>query len=687
MDRRAQILAAVAAADPALPAARAAGALDAVTTHPAVTRELAAALAADPHALFVGAPPVIRRLITALRSAGSVLPQPACAGCGRTDRPLTRSDTGGVCPRCRSRQLATACARCGVVKPVAARDNQRRAVCARCTDRPQRRCGRCGRIRRIAIRGRDGEPETCDSCFRGTEAVCVGCGRRGPCAYLSAGRPTCPACRPRTRAVCAHCGQDRPPTARWPEGPVCDPCYTAALRHRGTCAGCGQPRRLVAPPGPGATTCADCAERAGLPASPIRGHVCDDCGIEDKLYERGRCAPCALRRRTGELLCAGAEHMPCEFSAVFAAIVTTSAPRSALNWLRKGAGAKVLTELATGTLPLTHEALDAHPHRRAADYLREILVANQVLPGRDEALVRTERFLSELLASIDHAPDRRLVAAFATWRVLRRLRRCAGRHPRPRTYTRRARQQISAAARFLAWLTERHVHLREATQADIDAWLAGGPETYQVRDFLDWAGAHGHCPPLHVPRLGRNPGAATSDDDRLAQLARLLHDADLELTDRVGGALLLLYGQPLSRITAITTDQIARRDQQVFLRFGHHDVHIPEPLATLLTSLLRDRRRYLGVGTPATNNWLFPGLLPGRPLTAARLGERLRTLGIHAQPSRRAALTSLAAQLPAAVLAELLHLHPTTAVRWVRDAGGDWNRYAAQLVQARDHQP
>jgi len=35
----------------------------------------------------------------------------------------------------------------------------------------------------------------------------------------------------------------------------------------------------------------------------------------------------------------------------------------------------------------------------------------------------------------------------------------------------------------------------------------------------------------------------------------------------------------------------------------------------------------------------------------------------------------------------LLHLHPTTAVRWVRDAGGDWNRYAAQLAQARDHQP
>ncbi|MGH3786308.1 MAG: hypothetical protein ACRDRG_07065 [Pseudonocardiaceae bacterium] len=341
----------------------------------------------------------------------------------------------------------------------------------------------------------------------------------------------------------------------------------------------------------------------------------------------------------------------------------------------------MLAELATGGLPATHQALDAHPHRRAADYLRELLVANQVIPARDEALVRTERFFTDTLAGIDHDGDRRLVAAFATWQVLRRLRRHAQAHPRPRTYTRHAHQQITAAVRFLAWLAQRHTSLRDANQADLDTWLADGPAAYQVRDFLGWAGTHGHSAALLVPTLGRNPGTATSDDDRWGHLSRLLHDANLELTDRVGGALLLLYGQQLSRITIITTDQITHQADQVFLRFGHHDVHIPEPLATLLTALVRDRRGYLGVGSPATSTWLFPGLLPGRPLTAARLGERLRTLGIHAQPGRRATLTSLAAQLPAAVLAELLNLHPTTAVRWVRDAGGDWNRYAAQLAQ------
>jgi len=54
--------------------------------------------------------------------------------------------------------------------------------------------------------------------------------------------------------------------------------------------------------------------------------------------------------------------------------------------------------------------------------------------------------------------------------------------------------------------------------------------------------------------------------------------------------------------------------------------------------------------------------MPGRPITASRLGQRLRILGIYAMAGRRATLTGLAAQMPAAVLADLLHLAPTTAV-------------------------
>jgi len=369
---------------------------------------------------------------------------------------------------------------------------------------------------------------------------------------------------------------------------------------------------------------------------------------------------------------------------VYESITATAAPRSALNWLRNGAGAAALAELAAGELEISHQVLDAQGHRGAA-YLREVLVANGVLPARDEALAATERFVATTLAGIDRDSDRRLVHAYATWRVLRRLRRSA-RSTGPRTNTCHAHLRITAAARFLAWLSESKTSLDQAGQGDVETWLTGGPARYDVRDFLTWATHSGHAHPLVVPTLTSKPGLATSDDDRWSLVARLLHDDNLELTDRVAGLLLLLYGQQLTRITTMTTDQISTRDHQVLIHFGRNAVLVPEPLASLLLTFI-DQGRHVGVGAPATTIWLFPGLLPGRPLTASRLGERLRRLGIYAQAGRRGALVHLAAQLPAAVLADLLNLAPTTAVHWVRDAGGDWSRYAAQLLKDPNHQP
>jgi len=63
-----------------------------------------------------------------------------------------------------------------------------------------------------------------------------------------------------------------------------------------------------------------------------------------------------------------------------------------------------------------------------------------------------------------------------------------------------------------------------------------------------------------------------------------------------------------------------------------------------------------------------------------------RTLGIYAMSGRRATLTDLAAQLPAGVLADLLHLSTGTAARWTRQSGGDWSRYPAQLARQHVHQ-
>jgi hypothetical protein len=681
--RKDMVVEIAAAADRSLPRPVIEAAVDAAAPTRLSMSRLAVVLA-DPGALAVGAPPLAGRLAAELVARGSTaLTLPACAVCARTGKPLFRSAAGGVCQRCRAWQLAAACTACGKVKPVAGRDASGGPVCEVCCRRGparHRACGLCGKTAPVAVRGRDGQPDACVNCYRLPAAACSECGRVRPCASAGTARPVCRQCAPRATAACARCGRQRPPQARWPEGPVCDTCYTAALRRRVRCASCGQLRRPVTPPGPDADTCASCA---GLPVTS----VCADCGAEDKMFEKHRCARCSLRRRAMMLLSAGTGHVPDTLAAVLEAICAARTPAAALNWLRTGAGAAILADLAAGRLAATHEALDEHPRPQAASHLRHMLIAGGVLPRRDEELARTEQWLTVLLASIDVPEHRRLVHAFATWQVMRRLRRTSETRRRPRTYTAHARNTIAAAARFLAWLSARGTALPGCHQADVEDWLATGPGACHAREFLAWAARHGHCQALDIPRPPRRTGTAIGASHRWDLASRLLHDDSIEVTDRVAGCLVLLFGQTTSRIAALTTSQVTRHRDGVTIQLGQHDVPVPELLGNLLLTLITDGKPYTGIGTPASSKWLFPGLLPGQPITAKRLAERLRALSIPVQAGRRAALIDLAAQIPAAVLADLLGLHPTTAVKWMHQAGADWTRYAAELARDRNHQP
>src|SRR3546814_5573739 len=85
-------------------------------------------------------------------------------------------------------------------------------------------------------------------------------------------------------------------------------------------------------------------------------HTCTVCGREDKLYERGRCDRCALARRATQAMTGPDGTVPAALMVVHDAIVESPTPRKALNWLRQGAGASILGELAAGTMTISHEA-------------------------------------------------------------------------------------------------------------------------------------------------------------------------------------------------------------------------------------------------------------------------------------------------------------------------------------------
>ncbi len=540
---------------------------------------------------------------------------------------------------------------------------------------PHRRCGRCGRMNEIALRATSERADVCVNCYRPPTATCCSCGRRRPCYYVADGRATCMACIPRRTCLCAHCGEERPATAHWAEGAVCGRCYDATLRRRGPCSGCGELRRLVAPPGTAATHCCDCAHFPSLAR-------CAECGVEDKLYERHRCDRCTLRRRATALMAGADGQVPEALAGVHAAIVASVVPRKALNWLRSGAGAPILAAIARGTTPLSHAALDAHPRPRAAEHVRQMLVAHGALPARNEELARLERWIDDAIASMSRTEDAGLVRRFATWHVLRGLRRrVEHRPPNGRVATRYARTQVGTTIELLDWLHDRGISLGECKQGDVDRWLAGPPRRREARHFLGWASRRGFVAKLVIRAPPEHPGDALDAEERWDIARRFLHDDGLDLVDRVAGCFVLLYAQPLSRIAVMTQDQVAVHDDgHVTVRFAAYDLAVHEPLAGLMATLARGTRLgHVGIGAPTTSPWLFPGHLPGRPITPARLGARLAVFGIDARAGRRAALLQLAAELPAPVLAGTLGITTTTAVDWIKAAGGDWASYAADL--------
>lgn len=104
------------------------------------------------------------------------------------------------------------------------------------------------------------------------------------------------------------------------------------------------------------------------------------------------------------------------------------------------------------------------------------------------------------------------------------------------------------------------------------------------------------------------------------------------------------------------------------------------PLDRLVNELVHRRAGHIAVGRTALNRWLFPGAAPGRPLSPPRLSARLRRLGIPTRLARNTTLIDLAAQLPAAVLSQLLGLHLQTATSWTIEAGNTRMRYAATIA-------
>ena len=637
----------VMAVDPMLPPEVVTAAATAAAAQAGQRHQLAWALADRP-GLLTGAGaeapvPSVLRLIDKLCDAGATrIVRPPCPHCGRTI-PLVKP-RGGVrlCRNCVARSRAEPCSGCGSVREPATRDEHGRPLCPNCLV---------------------SDPANLE--------VCVSCGRRRIVSTRTPDGPLCPSCPPLPNLVCSICGEQRGcGTSRLTGRPWCPPCQSRSAR----CARCGQTRPIRSGT-LGEPLCQDCT----VPAFP-------DCPVCETSPHRGQCPDCRLSLRLRELMTGpdGAIHPA--LHPLKEALAATDPPGTALRWLAKEPVATILADIASGHRQLTHAALDELPQRTILAHLRSVLVATGTLPPRDEQMARLERFLDNVLATRTNPGQREILHRYAVWHLLRRLRRRNNGQATTHEQYAVVHQHVRAAVVLLDWLAAQHLTLGSCGQADLDRWLSGSEAShrYQAGHFVRWA-ARQRLTALSFPATRwQGPARALDDQARWQAARRLLHDDTLGARDRLAGLLVLLYAQPVARISRLTTGHVTVHDTTVRLHLGSAPITLPGPVADLTRQLLEGKRGHATTGTGGPSPWLFPGGQPGRPIHATHLGQRLKDLGIQPGQARSTALFQLATELPAGLLARMLGIHIDVAVAWQRASAGDWMNYAADISRRRN---
>lgn len=486
--------------------------------------------------------------------------------------------------------------------------------------------------------------------------------------------------------ACLDCGSTRAHVVL-PHGRLCRGCRLRRHYHPRPCPACDQTRPLAyrtqtaddtgdgrdADAEGGGDVCAACAGAVSV-------FACTGCGSEEHPYGYTRCARCYVEELVTSLLtdpATGGLHP--RLVPLHQALTTGRRPQTTYWWLtRPGQVAQdVLSGFASGRLAISHDTFRQLPMDRRHCYLRDLLVSTSILPPWAPAIERIEPWLATILNGQPPAHGE-VLSRFARWHVLRRLRQ----HERAGTLTSSVvnlgRSNINAAVRLLDWVHARETTISALTQAELEEYLVVHPGArFSAMGFLIWLDTSNTNTSLSVVhRPQQLPEVTMSDDARWHGVERLLHDTSIASQSRVAGLFLLLFAQPLNKILQMTHDQIHHHpDRRTTVTFDKVPLELPPVVATVVLDHMR------GHGSASyrlgDTQWLFPGRLPGRPITTETVRKVLVDHRIHPRASRSAALFALAGQIPTPVLADLLGITPGNATQWAKLAARDWSNYVA----------
>jgi hypothetical protein len=243
--------------------------------------------------------------------------------------------------------------------------------------------------------------------------------------------------------------------------------------------------------------------------------------------------------------------------------------------------------------------------------------------------------------------------------------------------------RLAAATHLLGWLADKGFALADCRQPDLDTYPAAHLNRRDyLYGFLAWARRTRRCVRLAIAsRPKQLPRTIPADDQQRWQLARaLLHDDGYPPTDRVAGLLVLLFGQRPHRISRLRTDNVSIHGDRITITLGASPIELPEPLAGHIKALIAARRAKVAKRVTDPGPWLFPSQHPDRPTLPETITHRLQRVGIQPSAHRAAALLHMAAELPQALLSELLGLGRTAVQEWSTLAGRPWAGYVADRL-------
>lgn len=723
-EARQVIVDAVAAADSSLPETVVRRVLDDTVTSRRALLGVAARVAGDP-CLFTTGPTTtadaLDRLVAGLIAAGAQSIRsmdPACDSCGQRRHRAARTATGGLCQACNARRHKMPCPVCGKSRLLARADVHGFPICDGCVA-AERRCRlREDLVRRVAAVVAGAAPATSQQVVADaldqvapTLAACkliVVQLEAGP-ALSTAGRRPVLAARflaelrsagaALPAATCEDCDGPAEPLRTWRAVVRCEACHThcphcdhpRARPTKGRCRWC-----IAGPPPPACSQCGR-APRAGLGSDgwcrqcrSRADHRCSGCGAAHQLTRRPggwTCHRCMLGAELDERL-GSRGRAPDGLPTLRAAMIDADNPAGVRRWLRDTAGGRLLAGLASGEVPLTHEALDdasGDADDRSIDHLRALLVATGVLPDEERSIERLERFFDRYLAAhVADPADRKVVKAWLRWKTLPRLRRRVAAGESMAHSANNARRGLHYVAELIEALHAQGRDLHSATQADIDDWFARpGANQWLARPFLTWAHKRAHLPrSLRLPDTPPKQGAHGLDDSKRWSLAhRLVNDDNVAVDDRVAAALVVIYAQTVTTVARLRTSDVNPGPAgTVMLNVGDARLPVHQPFAALVGQL--PLRRTHGVTDQIDSDWLFPGGHAGKPVTPTGLANRMRAIGIEPRHMRNTARAQLATEIPPALLGKLIGVAPQTATRWANLTASNWTSYAAERATA-----